>query len=73
MKINYNKIGTFLNWMCLPAFVGAFVAAAVHNHKHPTPKPPPTYRVVVIEGCEYLVTEIRGNEALTHKGNCTNH
>lgn len=34
---------------------------------------PPDYRVVTIEGCEYLRVEVtHGYATLTHKGNCRN-
>lgn len=34
---------------------------------------PPPYRVVTIEGCEYLRMEVtHGYAVLTHKGNCRN-
>jgi hypothetical protein len=34
---------------------------------------PPAYRVVTIEGCEYLRMEVtHGYAVLTHKGNCRN-
>lgn len=34
---------------------------------------PPTYRVITIEGCEYLRFEVtHGYAVLTHKGNCRN-
>lgn len=34
---------------------------------------PPDYRVVEIEGCEYLRVEVtHGYATLTHKGNCRN-
>ena len=26
----------------------------------------------VIDGCEYIVNHVRGQEVLTHKANCTN-
>lgn len=38
--------------------------------------PGKTYRIYVIEGCEYLLVSRRpwaGDFAMTHKGNCTNH
>lgn len=32
------------------------------------------YRIVVIDGCEYIAThQYQSEEALTHKGNCKNH
>lgn len=33
------------------------------------------YRIVIIEGCEYIYYEVHGSHdfALTHKGNCKNH
>lgn len=36
-------------------------------------KDPVGYRIVTIDRCEYLAFHTYGAEAITHKGNCTNH
>lgn len=57
--------------VCIALLSGCSLSEGVDNDLHPEK----SYRVVSIEGCEYIFVSRRpwqGNMSLAHKGNCKN-